>query len=498
MLSYFHDFQREPVLDESSSIEYPVKQMERDWLIISEYVRRQIQENEIVRDISIAFIGRPVTADLPLEFINALAEKDEEIKKYINKLQLLIEFLNLPTIPEESVKTDIAHIATFQPIDKFADIVMRSGAPEDIRLKLMEKFLTSSRGKGFTSQEKLMTASRYQWARDIKILALSAEILQNKPLRINEDGEISLGSGANIVLDAETDEALNLLDPTNWQRKRMLKSRVHEIEVGGSPYILKEKRTKMHYDEKRNPTERRYSSRDEFNAARALSQHSPQERGEFVISWEKPLGLVEFPDGYEFCVFQHEGSLINEEDFVERLTHEIQAHAHQFEADFNRIAVKGKQYFDHKIVMGMIKNEAMTPVYSDDHPMLTFEDYAYVKAWRTYLKSIDLLRQTAYENNYNNSDADGYAFKIIEDEQGMRVGIVGFDFEEYEKIDSQQSSEFMQIDFETKRFMESTGGNIAFGRWFDDTLITRKQRAAYLAMIDEEGLLDHEISRAGV
>ena len=141
-----------------------------------------------------------------------------------------------------------------------------------------------------------MITKRYKYARDVKMLALGAEITEQESVAPNEDGEILLPSGIKLVIDVSKDtKRTDLLSPHLWERRRQLKDRVYEIDVNGRKYILKEKKTARHTDTKEGGHREGRLSSEEFETAQHFQENGTVSNGRLSVGWEQPVGYSSYP-----------------------------------------------------------------------------------------------------------------------------------------------------------------------------------------------------------
>ncbi len=477
---------RKPIFDYETAKEFPLRKIEKEWLLATEIIRRGINEDEKVRETVQPLVTSPLSESLPNELIEIMPREGvERFGQLLDKYPELSKFLKLPPVPDELIDPDLYHAKQlYNPEELVAQYKQHFPDQLDFLKDLLRKNADFGHyTKGVTPHEKKMIAMRYRLARDTKLLALGADILQEEDIGFDEQGQATLKSGVSIVIDKDFPDAKALLNPHEWEKRRQLKDRVHEISVGVKKYILKEKKTKMHTDTIEGGHREGISSREEFEAAKYFNNLPTQEHGDIVINWEKPIGTVEFPDGYQFCIFQYEEDLIGDNDICKSYSEEIKNNRKQYEEEYNRINANLDKY---------IQNPLITRYHKKDQNQVTtlpFDDFAKMKAWRSYWKAMNVLKQTAIEHGYDNRDMDGFAFKILHDDKGVRLGIVGFDFEYFKKVDEKEKTEMLAKHKKSTIELESYGIGFGSGEWWDGKETTLAQRAAYLAMLDEDGLL---------
>lgn len=237
---------RTPIINTESAQKYPLEAMDKQWGLVTEAVRREIINNQDARKSLIQFCKTPVSETLPDQFIQAISVSDQRVAMLANRYNSGIKgYLELPAVPDEQIKPDIRKTKSFSEPNSYLDYyknIYGKNTPkyEEELKKLVESgfFL-----KGITGEEKLMISKRYKYARDVKLLALGAEIVDQGGVSPNTNGEVLLPSGVKMVIDIkDDDQRTDLISPHLWEKRRQLKDRVYEVEANGRKYILKEKK----------------------------------------------------------------------------------------------------------------------------------------------------------------------------------------------------------------------------------------------------------------
>jgi len=150
---------RVPILDKESAQAFPsFDQLDRQWFLLSEAIRRDIILKPDVRKKLVPFCTVPLSENLRNTMLNALIPLDPRIEKLANRYRSQVSsYLALPAVPDNLIRPDIANAPPLE-IDSF------------------NMWAVSSKS-GITPQERHMVAKRYKYARDTKILAFGAEIL---------------------------------------------------------------------------------------------------------------------------------------------------------------------------------------------------------------------------------------------------------------------------------------------------------------------------------
>ena len=278
--------------------------------------------------------------------------------------------------------------------------------------------------RGITAQERAMIAQRYRFARDVKLLALQAEVAElGENVQVDNRGETVLPSGIFIRLNTkEATGVKELLSPQNWQKRRQLKDRVYEIQVGSSKYLLKEKKTARHTDTKRHGHVPGLSSIEEFQTAQHFKENGVMERGNIKVDWEKPVASVTFPDGFQFTIFEYEDDLLPENSVIRVLAQEILRRRELFEAEFSAIQAMTERFKDDPRVLGFQGGSTESGLQSilqwlglrkKKIAELSFQEFANIKALRMERQAKNLMDEIIMQNGYTNTDRDGYSYRVL-------------------------------------------------------------------------------------
>ena len=495
---------RKPVLDAESAERFAPDQMDQQWRLLTEAVRRDILTKPETRKIAAGYIASPVDESLPHRFLDGLSS-DERVAKLQERYGDEIgDYLALASVPDDQINPDVSHSATLdQPehvIERLRSIY-DSDTPEYYQY-LRECVESGMFLRGITARERLLVIQRYRFARDVKLLALQAEVAeQGGDVVANDRGEVHLPSGATIHINIE-DEAKRqeLLSPQNWEKRRQLKDRVYEIHVGPTRYILKEKKTARHTDTKEGGHKSGLSSLEEFQTAQHFRENGAVERGNIKVSWERPVASVTFPDGFQFTVFEHEEGLIEDRSITQALAQEILERREQFEDGFTAIRAMADTFKDDPKVLAFEHGNTESGLRAvlrwiglrkEQIPDLTFEEFAKIKALRMEKQAKNLMRETITRNGCTNSDLDGFSYKINQKDGNIQLEIFGFDFEYFSKIDQDEVEEEVKKYQDFQRGWERRDG-IGFLFWDDGSPVTRMQKAGYFALLGVEGLLQQK------
>jgi len=458
--------------------------LDHDWLVLTEDIRQQVIDNPSVRKVLVKYVSEPLGEDIPRQAIGELSAQDERLAKTTVGLQGTVgSLLDLETVPDEVIKPDIYHTDPLMTPDNAYDELARTKSSypdryEEVLANLRERVVNSP---GTTGLEKRLIARRYRFARDIKMLSLMAELQDNLPENPEIDSDLvthELPSGTKMVMTAEAFEASpELLDPSKWESRRQIKDRVYTITVDGKPYIMKERKTSRHTDVLKNGHQDGVNSAEEFATAREFAERGRIETDEIIVRWENPVGYVEFPDGYQFSVFESEPDLGNTMP-VYKLTDAIKAAPNEYAEEFEQLRSQAQEILNNKLDNIPIH---LRPDASGNFPDLTYEEFAEIKAnfMESYAK--ELLSNRTNELGYTNRDMDGFAF-IVHTEPKPKLEIIGFDFEYYRRDpDSAQQ----QIDRIAER--NENGERAKHWNYYVSQMSPAAKAASY-AMMEEIGI----------
>ncbi len=477
--------QRIPAIDREHT--FALDKIDHQWKLLTEAIRREVVARPEVRKILLPFCTIPVSERLPDQLISTLRESDERIAKLVDRYEAsLAEYLALPSVPDDQITPDISNAPLLHTPEEIVAIMKKEhnhpGFQQYYYQDLKDSVENGTFSKGITNEERSLVFKRYAYARDVKILALQAEILEQGMVTPNSRGEVLLPSGIKMVSDLTQHEArTDLLDPTQWGKRIQLKDRVYEIYVHGKKYILKEKKTNRHIHTKRDDRKGGNLSAGEFEIARKFQAGATVERGDIKVGWEKPLGFATFPDSFQFTVFQFEEGLIDYKEIMESLVQKIIEHRAQFEQEYALIASLIQNYKDDPRVF---KSEERGSV-GATLPTLTFDEFAMVKALRMREQSRDLMKETIIRMGYKNGDHDGYAFKIVSQGDRVQLEIVGFDFEYYSG--GHYSGEEVEREMGENRRRNRRDGLSNYVDFMQVSRPTTKtEKAAYCALLDTD------------
>jgi hypothetical protein len=478
--------------------------IDRRWTVITEAARRAIIDSPEVRELAASFTARPLNEELPLEAVSELADSNPSIAQLASRGRALMDLLGLSPVPDELLETDLWKSPTLLRKENAVRTLRHwksSDNPERYGESLEYIRSRVENSPGITLDEGFLVARRYRYARDIKMLGLMAE-LQDQPIGSTEpsDGFLTheLESGTRLVMTSEAFESNpNLLDPKNWERRRQLKDRVYVVTVEGKDYIMKERKTSRHTDVKGYGHKDGLTSQQEFEVAKEFSDLGVIGQEDIKLHWEKPLGYVEFPDGYQFCLFEKEPDLDSRLPAYQ-LAREIMAVPERYTEEFEETRKRAREIYDSRRDLLWAYDQIGVP---NEQPKrfaisraarrhnreyehqrnLSFQEFARIKARTLVDGAQELLSRTMWGQGYINSDVDGFAFRIGQGEERPTIEIIGFDFEYYRKHPEGASKEEQYL-------QDSKNTGLIFNNMIPNEVGERAIAvAAYYSMLKEKG-----------
>lgn len=442
-------------------------EVDGEWLLVSEAMRRAIIREPDTRAAAAAFATAPLSEKLPEQAVEALSGTPR-VGRIAARQTVLREYIGLDAVPESAISRTGANGHEVNDITNAKMLLTKESLLDDLEMsvRIYAKDIGQrkaslqqelAQGSGISGAERSMIAHRYRMARDVKLLSLGAE-LQDNPVdaRPDEQGLIThiLPSGAKIVAPAEVmQQSPGLFDPTQWTGRTQLKDRVHIVQAAGQQFILKERKTNRHTDVKKNGHIDGNTSAQEFAAARHFQEVGTVKQGSDIsLSWERPLGYVEFPDGYQFAMFEHLSDMEFSADprsgglggLRQRLAETILEHPEEYQQEYKELRKAAAAELRRDPILWTMAGQRppQTKRFSfsritrkqrqaaDEQYNLTYEDFADVKALAIMERSRELLRDALPENGYTNSDTDGFGYTV---KPGPRaaVHVTAFDFEYY-------------------------------------------------------------------
>jgi len=483
---------RTPVLDYFEAEQFPFDKLDKEWTLLTEALRQDILKDPETRRIARKFIAVPVSETLPDEFLQAFSSDERIIKLKDRFEKSLGAYLSLPAVPESELVPDIKKAQEYMyPSDTLRQLESLYGKDtEAYYLSLDNHIKLGMFGRGVTAEERLLVARRFRFARDVKMLALIAETLEEKGNeRTGEKGEVVLPGGTTFFFnDTGKINKEQLLNPSIWEKRRQIKDRVFELEIGGKKFILKERKTKRHLDTK---SLRSLTSLEEFSVAKKLNETGVVEEDNVVVCWEKPVASVNFPDDFQFTVFEFEEGFGDYENTRDVYVQTISEQKELYEQEFSAVKQLSEKFKNDPRVFsfeermsenGLKKFLKWFKKNKDEVPELTFEDFARIKTFCSFDRAGELREQRMTMNGFVDRDKSDYSYKILQQPyQKPKLEILGFDFE-YIDVLSEKTKFALLEGYKLEREREKRIG-LTFLRWGDGSPVTRRQKAGYFAMV---------------
>lgn len=422
---------------------------EREWRLITEIARRSILTDPIVRKVASEFTQEPLNEALAGHAIDRLAAVDGRLSR-VGKItkRTLGNFLELPAVPDELLQPDIKNAPLLrkrEDVKRMLDIL----EGQAIRRADMMQFIGAEQSPGVSGAEKILVAERYQFARDVKLLGLMAELHDQPvdPVLVKDDVMYhKLASGTEIGITREAFAMDNdLLNPEVWKSRRQIKDRVFEVVINDKKYILKERKTNRHVDTLGRGHSDGLSSKDEFLVGLDLVKKGQAKTANIQLHWETPLGFVEFPDGYQFCLFDFEADIENEgKDARNDLESSIVKNPEFFQSEYERINREAAELYkerpdlirrvDPASTVNKRKGFAKILGRAQQSATLSYEDFAELKAHYLLEEAQKLYSDTLVELGYQSRDSNrGKVETIRHIDDKIIIDVFGFDYEYLEK-----------------------------------------------------------------
>lgn len=462
--------------------EHSVDSLKKEWGHLSEAVRREVVESGELQQLAASFIDTPVDERLPVQFFEQAAAVNTRVgmlwDRYADNMQ---EFLRLPVIAYEFSHETV-----------------------NVRTALKAHYLSGSAGNHYeisvSPLEHQVIILRHQFARDVKRLALSAVMSQEDELELDETGRIQLDSGVRIVANTEHPITADIIDPRDWKEVVQVKDRVYIATINGEKYVVKEYATAHHKDtrEKAYPSQEAPLPNDssvEYAYARYFEHLGPVEDGDVHVEWETPLGYVQTPDGYTFCLFAFDQRMVRENEIaiifeqekidaalMKKIYDHILAHPDVYAEDWEQMHGMADIVYRHPELFDI---DIQSSFSSKRKPTIIYDDFARVYARRLIDRSANVLSDAIVDRGFINTDTDGYERRIHVDPETQRmiVDIVAFDFEFYEFAgDTHVERHEKRVDFRVQHLFE----NVDLQEDHEGNRCTPAQQLLYIAALAQE------------
>lgn len=417
---------RIPVVDQERAGAFRIDDLDREWNLVTETAKRNIFQNPDARRALIGFTTIPVSESLPASFLSSIGGVDPRVNRISSRYERnLGVFLALPSVPDELLRPDLRSAA------------FRSDTYPDY---------------GITNEEREMVTRRYRYGRDVKLLALGAEMTEVGSNNLNAQAngsitEYALPSGVRIGVATKDQQITDdLLTPQLWEKRKQIKDRVYEITVNGKRYILKERKTTRH-----RHTPSKYhdglTSEEEMTLAQKLNDLNIREGG-IKLNWEIPLGFVEFPDGFQFALFEFTDGLNSDSGANEKLAFAILDDKLHFNAEYEQVKQGLKRFTNHPAVKNREKQdrernprathfERLLKLLPSD-PRFSDVDYALVKSYR--MREIADFLATLVVAGAGYLASDNEVVTKVDPNSPDLLGVFRYDYEHFKRQAPEQRS----------------------------------------------------------
>lgn len=423
---------REPVISDDEIL-YDV----RRWSIVTEAAKRAVRNSTETRALAREFSSSKLSEELPYHALRALASTDPQVARSARSVGKFMDYLAIDPVPESALPIDIR---TAPPlITKDARIERLINARESMspeKYAAHKQQFTTVDQKGVTSREKKLIIERFGYARDIKLLGLTAE-LYDSPINPDdsEDGIIThmLESGTMLgITDDAYREYPGILNPESWQGRRQLKDRVYEFTVDDRAYIMKERKTNRHIDTMQHGHKDGLTSEEEFYLSQRLVNSQQPHDGEIEEAWEKSLGFVRFPDGYQFCIFEKIPTMDSEALATFQFADHILKNPETYDEEFTEASKRADaMYSAHQERI----DDLLWPGGGRGDTPLSYGEFALLKSRYAAFEAKESLRQTANAQGYDDRDGMEVSFHFSTNHGKAKLVATGYDYEYYNRQD---------------------------------------------------------------
>lgn len=406
-------------------------------------LRKEIQRgNEKLRTVLLDLIEQPVSELLPQQLLDKVRGSSPSSLQFLQETRKDLQAcLALPAVPDEHIGATFKGDgnALFDP-----DAILASGLRhahdqgdfDDIREQMERLRDQGAFEKGISHEEEILSLLRYRFARDTKMLALVAALSGEKP-SVDEQGDTTV-HGIRIHIDPEKRaEATALLDPQVLKNRTQIKDRVYLVRANGQKFFLKEQKTARHRDVVGDgdvfipcndaPTD--------FRIAKDFEKNGQHAENSISVTWEKPVGFVQLPDGFQFGIFEFQDGLTHspQQSLTQALQNRFDAHDGAIVEEFGEVS---KQCAAPATLARIRAWWERTTFQSWDRIAgqihePTPEEFSRVKAYWMQERAEKLKKEVMDRMQYENEDRDGYAFLVDQKKAGLTI--VGFDFERFKK-----------------------------------------------------------------
>jgi hypothetical protein len=428
----------------------------RQWSIFTEKVRRAISTNNVQVCTALQqYITQPLSEMVPDSFFATLSVliADPTSPK---EFALLQEVLRKSPIEEDIIVPDIRNAKVLEDPNNVVYgarayvYIQRGMFSEDLQDALKGPIIfdqgiqqvldDNPEVKAITGEEKNLVAGRFRMAREVKLLAFAAAIKSTNDIKQTEGETMYSYNFSGIQLHIAKDRFdEDFLHPEMWERRKIVKDRAWEVIINGKSYMMKEQKTSCHTDT-RGPTDtfmKPLSSEEEFYVAQRFLDGKAQYGSHVSVRWEKPIGYVTFPDGYQFVLYDFEKGLQDEQNIVDNLRETIITRPDTYRATYEMVKHQ-YQTFPYDWWVELTREQ------QGDMPReLSYETFAEIFARWMLDKGMQGYLQVRKDKNLFTTDHDGFGYKISNE---GNLEFIAFDMEYYVHSDLSQAERLLSID----------------------------------------------------
>lgn len=391
-----------------------------NWRLLSGAMLHAIQNRRLEAGTFSSFLQEPLAEDLACRAMQA-AQGDPVIDRLTALYPSVTELVTIPPVPDEQIGPSLRQSHKLVQISDIRASLFMEDPANYILIDASRAMATKKQEmlRGISDGEARLVQNRYRFGREVKLLALADALSQHPGLQFDENGVATLSDGTVIgVCSGKEEMASGLLDITTWRGRSELHDRVHHIKTTAGDFIMKEHKGGRHALTLDIPDISNADSAQEIAIASDFMSLESVQDGEVTVSWEKAIGYVRDPSGFDFAMFEYEKDLISRETIKDRLSASITEHQAAYQAEFE------------------LARSQLT-----DGDMMDWETFVTAKVYLMRQHATQLLRKNALENGYIDDDnfqrmlpVPDHEYRIhIADDGQIRLEIIGMDYEHFIK-----------------------------------------------------------------
>lgn len=437
---------RKPVIEGGFFKENSPEAVIRAWGLVTQALQEEMQTDVALRSQMAEFVAYPVDERLSTSLLEIAEQHPRTTKICKRYAEVLGSVLRSPVVPDGAIEQSIVRTR------RLGESALQ--AEELVPKELLESFLggvmlqgfvgEDFEKKGISLEEQQLLLLRYPFARDVKMLALAA-VWKDHPLHL------SSGTNEGIAITDDTQTGLkvmvvdhqalllnDLLNPDVWKRRVQIKDRVYLVQVNNKKFILKEHKTNRHKDTDRFGGRETVSSIEEATIGHVFSREGSAEESGFRLSWERPIGAVVFPDGFQFSLFAFEEELKNAEQAEREMPVFFHEHWEGLEPEYLMICENVDKFIDDPIIREHVQGLDVLREALLREPKQFFTKELFLDAWRRHIleRAKYLPRLMIKLKGYRNIDPQEPIFRLSTRNNTPVVEYVGYDFEYFELLAS--------------------------------------------------------------